>query len=58
MTFDSLLGLLDLGSDQLGDLARFGVAAERFLAEDERVVDFNFKAAAAGRKQGQAGDII
>ncbi len=52
------LRLLDLRSHQLGDLARLGVAAERLLAEDKSIVDFYFKATAAGRKQRQAGDII
>jgi hypothetical protein len=49
---------LNLGAHQLGDLARLGMAAERLLAEDKSIVDFYFKAAAAGWKQRQAGDII
>ncbi len=47
-----------LGVDEAGDFAWLGVAAERFLAEDERVVDFYLETAAAGRKQRQAGDIM
>jgi hypothetical protein len=49
--------VLNLHSQQARNLAWLGVAAKRFLAKDQHIVDLDLKSTSAGRQKREAGEI-